>query len=284
LFLPLGVVFCIGLRRAVSAIRDNLAKRKGVAVDLSSVDAKLAWAEQHFATLKSGVDAFLKDERNSILLDGNADATKYVVRAVIPEMPDTQRWGLIFGDFVHCLRSALDHLLYAISVDELKADPPPNERKIMMLLKRSEQGFRDARYRIEDLGPEVQARVESLQPYPGSNNLLLGLLDDLDIRDKHRLLNVILVGLDEAIGLISGLIPGQECQIDASRKPLEDQTPIFTLTLDRPNPDVKVEGSLFIGVGLSEVVGAWGEIRSPIELGDEMLAEVRRAISVICGS
>ena len=55
--------------------------------------------------------------------------------------------------------------------------------------------------------------------------------------------------------LLSGLVPGTNCTIDHRIGPLEDGTPLFTLTCAVATPNVQVQGDLTLEIGVPWVRG-----------------------------
>ena len=221
---------------------------------------------------------------HAVEVNKNADATLHQLTIHFDGDADYARWGLLLGDYVHCLRSALDHLVYAFAVAESQTEPPPDASKVMMPLKSTEQGFRDAGYRIASLGDVVRTRIESLQPYPDRpQNVLLGVLDDMDIRDKHRILPVLAFHQLESAMTISNAPGGATMRARSSHNPLKDGAPFMTYVFDRPAPYVKVEGnaafSILIPDGEPIKKGWW----DAAELIRELRADTRRAIERMLG-
>lgn len=127
----------------------------------------------------------------------------------VREQPPPE-FGLIIGDCLHNLRSALDSLAYDLA-RACKGEPLPDD-----IAKTSEfpifidpAKFAEQRERkIGATAPDVQAVIEELQPYHGRNNFAsltsliarhrpyahhpLWLLHELSRRDKHRLPNLTL--------------------------------------------------------------------------------------------
>src|ERR1039458_556639 len=66
----------------------------------------------------------------SISKERNEDFTRFYVVLHVAEIPSLQDWTLIIGDCVHNLRSALDHLVYAIAMHESGQNPPPKEDRL----------------------------------------------------------------------------------------------------------------------------------------------------------
>ena len=108
--------------------------------------------------------------------------------------PPSDRWSLIAGDCIHNLRSALDHLVYALAIRDSGKNPPPNEGNLQFPIVTKPEKWPDSRdRRLSPLNPTSQAKIERVQPYNRKHKYLgplLALLGQLDIADKHRLLTV----------------------------------------------------------------------------------------------
>lgn len=252
-------------------------------IDLSGVEAKLRRADEHAEAFTGAIAAFTHLHAHGISLEPNHDLSQYIIRVHFGTEPDFARWGVLLGDYVHCLRAALDHLIYAVAVAESESDPPPGETKLMMPVKSTPQGFGRAAHRIASLSRMVRTRIESLQPYGDRpQNQLLGILEQLDIRDKHRILSVVLIQPVNASFRISGHPPGSTL-LEVSVKPLEDGAPLVTMTFARPAPDVKVEGYPAFLVVVPDFARS---SKGSYDIGNLVLLlrlEVRRAIGVILG-
>ncbi len=81
---------------------------------------------------------------------------------------------------------------------------------------------------------------------------MLALLDDLDIRDKHRLLTVAGLVPNGMNMPLSGLVPGASCSITTNIGPLKNDTPLMTITTSVPAPDMKVDGSATVAIILAQ--------------------------------
>jgi integrase len=90
------------------------------AVDLSDVFAKLDWAERHIETFRQTVEDFearkpapfgFRTEKQP-RADGSVEYELYA----IVRKPPPRELALIAGDVAHNVRSALDHLVYALSL------------------------------------------------------------------------------------------------------------------------------------------------------------------------
>ena len=90
------------------------------------------------------------------------------------------------GDALHNMRSALDHIAYAVA---RKRRRPSGELKTAMFpIKESSQQFNGTIHsrKIANLGSDWIKFLLSKQPYRGRNGNALLRLDRLDNMDKHR--------------------------------------------------------------------------------------------------
>src|SRR5579864_4919392 len=81
---------------------------------------KLDRSLEHLNSLKEHAEGFFgKDFYGVYRLHGetNSQRTKHLFRVELLQPLPLLEWGVIVGDAVHCLRSALDQLAYALSVD-----------------------------------------------------------------------------------------------------------------------------------------------------------------------
>lgn len=217
---------------------------------------KFNWAQCHFRRVRNEVDAFLHPESYLIRTEPNADATEYRFYVEFVESLPSARWGLIFGDGVHCLRSALDHCVYAIAIKESGLDPPPDERVLAFPITENSSSWDRARWHVRSLSEEAKAAIAGLQPHRGPDEFVLrplGGLEELDNADKHRSVRVVAVIPLFNDANISGLLSSQEVTIDHRLVPLKDDTPFATLELDRPTPNVQVRGGLAFDVGVPHI-------------------------------
>jgi len=156
--------------------------------------AKLDWAEKHLAKLDSEIQAFYA---------GSVEEGKpYVVRSEF--RPDTSEYvfwievlreppidlGLIFGDFVHSVRSALDHLVCQLA----RLNTPTSDcASTQYPIRQSHASFqRDVPNYLKGVRAAHRTAIEDTQPYKSGSKAphhFLSLLSDLDIVDKHRVIH-----------------------------------------------------------------------------------------------
>jgi hypothetical protein len=226
---------------------------------LTSVDAKLAMAEEHLGRLQEDFARIGEQKGNAIFFQHNADSTE-VTLWIRFDPPPGVRWGGIIGDHANNLRSALDHMVYAIAVGESGQEPPPEEHRLQFPIADLEKNWKNVKYHIDSLSDPVRALIQGEQPYKrrkGRELVSLSVLGALTNRDKHR---TILVGASLPQGAKFDFIgPTQPVGLQKFvrwKEPAIDQAPLVTFVFDRPNPNVDVDVKFSFGVGLN-IDGVW---------------------------
>ena len=132
---------------------------------------KLKWAEKHLKTIDEYLIKYEALNPTSMVCNLNADKTfyEYSLRSLMPPFLD---FGIAIGEFSYQVRSAMDHIIYALA--EFPATLTPRE------LDRAE---RTTSFPI--------SIVDAVQPYQrGNRNQArsdpLALLDEINRIDKHR--------------------------------------------------------------------------------------------------
>jgi hypothetical protein len=171
---------------------------------LAPVDLKLARAGMQAQSLATSVQAWVR--KNPItgrceLREGRLGFR--LIQNAFTERPPTEEWGLIVGECVHNLRSALDNLAYALA--RLREDPPPQPSKIAFHIVRDRTKFRSYSRGLDQLPTEAAALVEKIQPFQRDGSAANGLPDNdplillqqLNNSDKHRVPSVVLIAPTE---------------------------------------------------------------------------------------
>ncbi len=159
---------------------------------LDGIQAKYDRAIEQFDELRTEMEAFFNGEPKPYFSVGefDTDAWEWVERWQIREEPPP-RFGVILGDSIHNLRSALDHLMWQVT---LLDGGIPNNQTQFPIIKESETKFdAEANRRIPDLSSKHRALVKRAQPYHEGDKAALhplAVLNELSNADKHRILNV----------------------------------------------------------------------------------------------
>lgn len=203
---------------------------------------KMHRAQEHAQQLTEAVRSFTEDTRHKLRLVSNPAKTEWGVAPEFSGHPDTERWSVIFGDYVHCLRSALDHLVYALAAGD-SDEPPQTAKTVMMPLATTLKDFKRSGYRLKDLAETTRDRIEALQPFQDRpQNKLLRMLNDLDVRDKHRLISVVPLYPAASELRLDGLEAGAVMECRTNLRPLQQGQPFVEWIFDRPVPRLTVAG------------------------------------------
>jgi hypothetical protein len=133
-------------------------------------------------------------EREYSRRDNSGEYTSRTVWAewVLESDLDYTEAALLMGDFIHNLRAALDHAVWAITPKHIQETKPT---QVAFPLQSTEKGYKEwAKSRREWYGPTVFEVLKSYQPFNavGTGKLHpLHILQFLSNTDKHQLLNIV---------------------------------------------------------------------------------------------
>jgi hypothetical protein len=163
---------------------------------LQGVEVKLDRARKHLDELIGRLAVYAHREPYRLVTQVEDEGRKLVFVFELVEKPFPE-WGVIIGDFIHNLRSALDHLAYQV-VDANGGTVSGDVKFPIYKCKTSYCGWRKGRKRHRDPLAGVNARAidafEQEQPYrrkdtgddPASHPL--AIINKLWNDDKHKLL------------------------------------------------------------------------------------------------
>ena len=135
--------------------------------------------------LKVG-ECFIRPERNENL--------GLLIQRIDIQPKTPPELSVVIGDFLFCIRSALDHLVWQLVIKNGGVPASHN----MFPITSSKAKFNEAvakSKRLDGVTPKSCAIIESLQPYHTGNEAL-GRLNVLHNADKHRALNLTTVVAD----------------------------------------------------------------------------------------
>ena len=159
---------------------------------LHSCRMKLGWAKRHLKVLEREVGLYLNSDPYPLRREADASGSKYLFRISVRYALPRERWSLLAGDCIHNARSSLDHAVCGI--EAWSTGKPASEiRRSEYPICPNPEAFKAAQSKIGNLPPAAQALIEREQPFvrlksPSSDPL--AILQELDIRDKHRSLSL----------------------------------------------------------------------------------------------
>jgi hypothetical protein len=181
-----------------------------IALDLGGSRAKLGRAKEHVETLRAKIALAGHPDPRVIPLrrkyEPEFGAVVYRIERVIRAGDD---WGLIVGDAVHNMRSALDHLAWALAVRHFGGVAPTDDkivRDIQFPVFSDAKHWPTHRY-LKHMDPADVDILEQFQPFklpswarlvlqmqrPGVIPHALEALVAMSNSDKHRVIQVLYV-------------------------------------------------------------------------------------------
>lgn len=228
---------------------------------LAAFQAKLRRADEHLGALVDGIGAFLETQPYLIAFEVDAETGQKVARAKANgEPPPIVDWGLLIGDCVHNMRSALDHLAW-----ELSGPEPPEQTEFPIFHEREKferASRRGGLWKIEGIkDPEARALIESVQPCYSDRKRpethpLASLRDFANI-DKHRVLHLSVIGLGGMSYWVGE--SGHDFINSVNFGPLEDGTEIGRFT---PRPEEPEQVDMNVSFSLDVTMSDRGPARN----------------------
>ena len=159
---------------------------------------KLSRAQTHADALQKEGSTFEKSDAVGIVGDTNGQAGDQVIRLSLKEEPPLDKWGLIIGDILHNLHSALECLAWQLAIVHYGREPTDSEAKnIYFPLVKNPEAFRS--HRIMPYITETHRKMlADVQPYQRGYEILSTLVI-LSNHDKHRIINPTFLVSDEFI-------------------------------------------------------------------------------------
>lgn len=148
-------------------------------------------------------DRLLKANLHVARLAGetNSQRTKYLFRVeAVIEWPELE-WGIIVGDAVHCLRSALDQFVYGVA----KA---PDTATAFPICRTEKEWVTKAPAMLWSVHRGVIALIDQVQPYHDGDAAAehpLALLAALSNLDKHRTIPTVALVADDTKATVTSV-------------------------------------------------------------------------------
>ena len=251
-------------------------------------ELKLDRAVQHLERLQREVQRWLGRHPHFVISNFNPERGRYSIW-VTPEGEPPAELGLIIGDCLHNLRSALDSLAYdlARTCQGGTLSPEVAERSEFPIFIEPKK-FEEARKRkIGAIAPRAQAKIKRLQPFNKWDHFRnymaiwgmrshpeayhpLWLLQKLSNIDKHRERHLALFGPEQVLfGGDNANIVVASARVATS---IKDRTKVLSYRPIDPSGEVDVHFSFGLNVALQEGPPAFGE---PV---DRVLLRIRMFI------
>lgn len=233
-------------------------------MEYDGIIAKLDRADEHLKALTDEVRSFVDGEPNRYVIYLDGDAGSYRV-CVTVKRPPPIRLSVICGDYIHCLRCVLDHLIClhvpTAQITRRTAfpifdDPADFKAQVTRPARRGKRGYLTG---LTDPNGTIVSYIEHVQPFNGQQGIdfhPLGILSKLSNADKHRTILTSATSHSEspdlhAVGQDVEFIGKAEFFYD---RPLVDGADVIRgrFKPTGPQPHVQVKGHLPIDVAFGE--------------------------------
>ena len=171
---------------------------------LEGVALKLNRANYHLLELDQAINDFLEREPYSISYDRKSNGSRHIYRVHVHEEPPLA-FGVIIGDCLQNMRSALDQLVWQLALRAGKRQTPSRQTAFPMCKAREEFRSKAAAGRVADLSADDRAKIERMQPYyvREPKQHWLWHLNELARVDRHRILHPV-GGVQDTIDIATG--------------------------------------------------------------------------------
>jgi hypothetical protein len=222
------------------------------------VGLKLDRSYEHLVTLDNELRAFIELKPYRISHERWANGTEYVLRANVLQEPP-KMLPLILGDCLQNMRTALDHLAWALAIAHTGGEPPRSTSFPIYLSsvdfhkrnKRGEPTFTSGLKKVEAIAEGARTIIEGLQPYHGRDLILdpLWILNEFSRIDRHRKLSLV-VAMSERTSVDVGRRSSSGEFVSDSSVVLDSTlsggayvhgAKLFHATLREPDPSVYVK-------------------------------------------
>lgn len=167
---------------------DSMRVEIGPRHPLYGAALKIERARQQLDALDLEIAGFLTGDTYRVAEEVDTDKGLKVYRIEPLLAPDGTRWGVLVGEIVHNLRSALDHIAWQLA---LLGPNPPDPKKIKFPIFKVDdpwsQGMIDAN--LTNVPDDAKQVIKTFQPYNAGNAAeahALWILHSLWNTDKHQ--------------------------------------------------------------------------------------------------
>ena len=253
---------------------------------VAGIDKKIQRATFQTIQLESKIAHYTDRDPFTIRVDKEAVVDGHVGRLVAiknpaVEEPDTSL-VLLAGEILYQLRSSLDHLVHELVILSGNAEKLKDSRKHQFPIFESKSGYDKRAGRMTDgVSHNIAGLVEQQQPYvrrPGHpHDDALWILQNLNNTDKHRLIPVTVVGIDE-IEVVSDARHGTLFTVQSPDIVLEHEKVLFTFKW--PGPDENIDARISCSVAFQQAMSPFGVTLSMAGLLYSIIPRVGDVIDV----
>src|SRR5215213_5126003 len=161
---------------------------------LNLIRIKVEWATQHLRDLEVVRNTFINANSYRIEREYHPPIGHNIYRVFDIHSPPAEI-GLLAGDVIHNLRSALDHLAYQL----VYVNGATHSKQTAFPIWDSASEYRAQRARrVKGMAQSAIDMIDASEPYQGGKGAGLWVLHYLDIADKHHALLTPLINVTEA--------------------------------------------------------------------------------------
>jgi hypothetical protein len=248
------------LREQRAKERTEQRQEVSASASLDGPIAKLDRAKTHFQALNKSIGAFKRSKTHDFIVTKfDPNTGEQVVNLKILKEPKNPEWGLVLGDMVHNLRSALDHLVWQLVI--LNGKKPRRQNQFPIIGAKNEywevpadrsESVRDRM--LIGVAEDHRAFIDAVQPFnargdPSSvSKTSLSILSWVSNADKHRVIHAgfVLTG-EPSVDLFDITTPhpgGAAVNMQMNWGELKDGAEIMRFRPDPPGAQVNVNAEI----------------------------------------
>jgi hypothetical protein len=215
---------------------------------VATFTTKLVRADEHLQALNTEVTNFLAIRAYEVVTQQDVPRS-YISAKVVYRRAPPNRLLMLIGDVLYNLRSALDHLAWRLAGTQAnrRSEFPifSDKRKFSAVNSDGTPKRGSGLEKMHDMPAPAQTAIESLQPYHRVHGLPkesepLWLLQQLNIEDKHRTLNLVAARVDARLDVnTSPIHPAYGLTGRTGSLPLEDGAEIYRIPLSANSSQVQ---------------------------------------------
>jgi hypothetical protein len=162
-------------------------------MDMRHAELKAERAFEHLQALEVELEAYYHNSPWSVRRYDDSERGRHIIKIWLKDPSD--RIYILAGDFAHCLRCTLDHIVYALVTNG--AGKLPTGAQIMWPVLEAPNPDK-LKQRTRGMAPVASQLIEQLQPYHfgKTKENPIWQLTKLDNIDKHRYLAIHETALD----------------------------------------------------------------------------------------